>query len=93
MQPQAPEQSQQESPVSAIISSVNENLMKLMDVFNQAQLPPQDIQKLGTILSSFQSLVEDLSGNAQSEQDQEEMPMMGQLPANASPDSKPLPQG
>ena len=94
MQPGQPPQPQgqppqQGSPVEAIVSQVSQGLAKLMEVFQQAQLPPQDIQHLGGIITSFQALIEELSGGQKPQPQQPQ----GARPENAGPGSRPLPQG
>ncbi len=90
--PQQPQLEQQQgpSPVEAIISKTHEGLMQLSEVFEKAgqALPPQDSQKLASIVAQFQALVDDLSGNGQQEQAPEQ-PAPGPMDPNAAPDSKP----
>lgn len=59
--PQAPEQEQPQSEVAGIVSSIHDGLLQLTDIFQQAKLPPQDVQHLGGIVTSFQALIEEIS--------------------------------
>lgn len=85
--PQAPQQPQEQgSPAGEVISNIHENLLKLMDIFEQAKLPPEDVQHLGGIITSFQALVEELSGNGKPQQKKP----MGPMADNQAEDSIPV---
>jgi ferritin-like metal-binding protein YciE len=93
-EPQQPAQPQEApqgpSPVESIISKTHEGLMQLSEVFEKAgqAISPQDSQKLAGIVSQFQALVEDLSGNG-AQEEQAPQPIPGPMDPNAGPDSKP----
>ena len=87
-----PQQAQpQGSPVQAIISQVSEGLGKLMEIFDQANLPPQDKQHLAGIITSFQALIEELSKpQGQGRPAPNQPTPQGPMPANAARGSQPV---
>ena len=95
MQEQAQEESKsgpQAGGAEAIVSGVMQGLMKLMDVFKQANLPPEDVKMLGDIITNYQALIESLSG-AGEESAPSPQPMQGPMDAMAAKGSQPSNMG